>query len=126
MNPEETAPLFRLTHAHVVRDGAIILSVDDLTLWPSEHVAVLGPNGAGKSTLIDVMTREIRPLACEDGSPLEMLGKKRWDLFEARSLFGVVSPGLTQRHARPSHRERDRDLGILRVRRDPSACRGDV
>ncbi len=101
MNPGSSAPLFRLSDAHVVRDGTTILSVDDLTLWPSEHVAILGPNGAGKSTLIDVMTRETRPLAREDGSPLEMLGKERWDLFEARSLFGVVSPGLTRRHTRP-------------------------
>jgi iron complex transport system ATP-binding protein len=77
-----------------------ILAIDDLTLWPGEHVAVLGPNGAGKSTLIDVMTREARPLAIDDGTALEMLGQARWDLFEARALFGVVSPGLTARHAR--------------------------
>jgi iron complex transport system ATP-binding protein len=84
-----------------VRNGTTILSIDDLALWPSEHVAVLGPNGAGKSTLIDVMTREARPVALEEGVPLEMLGEERWDLFEARSVFGVVSPGLTRRHTRP-------------------------
>jgi iron complex transport system ATP-binding protein len=88
-----------LRDAVVVRDGSTILDVDELSFWPGEHVAVLGPNGAGKSTLIDVITRETRPLATDEGA-LEMLGQSRWDLFEARDHLGMVSPSLTRRHSR--------------------------
>jgi iron complex transport system ATP-binding protein len=83
-----------------MKDGATVLDIEELVLWSGEHVAVVGPNGAGKSTLIDVMTRETRPLATDTDYPLEMLGESRWDLFEARHLFGVVSPSLTKRHTR--------------------------
>src|SRR5439155_10375996 len=51
-----------------------------------EHVCILGPNGCGKSTLIKTITR--------DGSNISILGRERWDIFELRSLLGIVSPDL--------------------------------
>ena len=90
-------PLLRLSGCVVVRDGRAILSVDELTLHAGEHVAILGPNGAGKSTLIRLLTRDMRPLAHEDGSPaVVLLGRERWDLGDARRVLGIVSSTLQE------------------------------
>ena len=64
-----------------------------LSIGKAEHVAILGPNGCGKSTLIKTITRECYPLARE-GSSISILGKERWNIFELRSLLGIVSPDL--------------------------------
>jgi iron complex transport system ATP-binding protein len=93
-------PLLQLRDCVVVRDGRAILSVDELTLRSGEHVAILGPNGAGKSTLIRLLTRDIRPLAHEDGSAaLLLLGRERWDLLDARRNMGIVSDSLQEMYA---------------------------
>jgi iron complex transport system ATP-binding protein len=63
-------------------------------------VAILGPNGSGKSTLIGALTRDVHALAA-DVPPVRLLGRDRWDLFEARRLLGVVSNQLQELHARP-------------------------
>jgi len=94
--------LFELRDAVVQRDGRPILSIERLTLDDGEHVAVLGPNGAGKSTLIRLLARDVRPLAHDDGSPAVLLrGHERWDLLQARRLFGIVSDDLTGAFSRP-------------------------
>jgi iron complex transport system ATP-binding protein len=90
-------PLIELRDAEVVRDGRTILHIEHLAFHEGEHVAVLGPNGAGKSTLIGLVTREVRPLA-RDEAPVLLRGKARWDLFEARRVFGVVSDTLQDDH----------------------------
>lgn len=89
--------LIELTDAEVVRDGRAILSVDSLAFREGEHVAVLGPNGAGKSTLIGLLTRDVRPVVREK-PPVLLRGRSRWDLFEARRIFGVVSDTLQDDH----------------------------
>ena len=93
-------PLLQLIDCVVVRDGRAILSVDALTLRSGEHVAILGPNGAGKSTLIRLLTRDVRPLAHDDGSPAVLLrGRERWDLLDARRTMGIVSDALQETYA---------------------------
>src|SRR4029077_10022468 len=57
------------------------------------RMAILGPNGCGKSTLIKTITRECYPVA-QDGSSMTILGQERWDVFELRSLLGIVSNDL--------------------------------
>jgi iron complex transport system ATP-binding protein len=86
-------PLLALHHVTVMR-GAIA-ALQDLTLRveAGEHVCILGPNGCGKSTLIKTITRECYPLANE-GSSITILGRERWNVFELRSLLGIVSPDL--------------------------------
>lgn len=64
-----------------------------LRIGAREHVCILGPNGCGKSTLIKTITRECYPLARE-GSSISILGRERWNIFELRSLLGMVSPDL--------------------------------
>ena len=78
-----------------MRGSARIAALDRLTLRISagEHVCILGPNGSGKSTLIKTITRECYPVARE-GSSISILGRERWNIFELRSLLGIVSPDL--------------------------------
>ena len=64
-----------------------------LRILNDEHVAILGPNGCGKSTLIKTITRECYPVA-QEGSSMTILGQERWDVFELRSLLGIVSNDL--------------------------------
>lgn len=93
-------PLIEISDAEVVREGRTILHVESLAFREGEHVAILGPNGAGKSTLIGLITRDVRPLA-RDESPVLLRGKARWDLFEARRVFGVVSDALQEGYRVP-------------------------
>jgi iron complex transport system ATP-binding protein len=64
-----------------------------LVIAAGEHVCILGPNGCGKSTLIKTITRECYPVA-RDGCSISILGRERWNVFELRSLLGIVSPDL--------------------------------
>jgi iron complex transport system ATP-binding protein len=54
----------------------------------------LGPNGAGKSSLIKVITREYYPISQENGCSFKIWGQDVWDVFDLRSLLGIVSNDL--------------------------------
>jgi iron complex transport system ATP-binding protein len=77
----------------VMRGERAALQGVSLRIEAGEHVCILGPNGCGKSTLIKTITRECYPLARE-GSSISILGQERWNIFELRSLLGIVSPDL--------------------------------
>jgi len=101
------APIFELVDATVVRGGARVLDRVSLTVRPQEHTVILGANGAGKSSLIRVLTLEDHPLATGNGAPpLRFFGRARWDLFELRRHFGIVSPDLDATFAASSRRGR--------------------
>ncbi len=69
-----------------------------LSIPVGQHTAILGPNGAGKSTLIKLLTLQQYPLAgAADASPIRVFGQDRWDVFELRSKFGIVSADLHDR-----------------------------
>lgn len=86
-------PLLSFAHVTVMRGDRAALHDINLEIACGEHVCILGPNGCGKSTLIKTITRECYPLARE-GSRISILGRERWDIFELRSLLGIVSPDL--------------------------------
>src|SRR6202045_4092495 len=101
-------PLLNLQHVTIFRgtaDGSAVAdsvpaemarpALDDISLRieSGEHVCILGPNGCGKSTLIKTITRECYPVVRE-GSSIAILGRERWNIFELRSLLGIVSPDL--------------------------------
>lgn len=76
-----------------MRGDCLALREVNLEIAAGEHVCILGPNGSGKSTLIKTIARECYPLA-RDGSSISILGRERWNVFELRSLLGIVSPDL--------------------------------
>src|SRR5271170_1943766 len=89
-------PLLALHNVTVVRGNSAerpALDGVSLRIDAGEHVCILGPNGCGKSTLIKTITRECYPLATADSS-ISILGRDRWNIFELRSLLGIVSPDL--------------------------------
>ena len=86
-------PLLLLKNVTVMRGDHAALREVNLEIAAGEHVCILGPNGCGKSTLIKTITRECYPLA-QDGCAIAILGRERWNIFELRSLLGIVSPDL--------------------------------
>jgi iron complex transport system ATP-binding protein len=96
-------PLLDLRNVRVMRgnvnrgiaanNGKIVLDDFNLRVDVDEHLAVLGPNGCGKSTLIKTITRECYPVV-RKGSSMTILGQKNWNVFELRSLLGIVSNDL--------------------------------
>jgi iron complex transport system ATP-binding protein len=86
-------PLLSFQNVTVMRDERVALQGVSLEIAAGEHVCILGPNGSGKSTLIKTITRECYPLALE-GCSISILGSERWNIFELRSLLGIVSPDL--------------------------------
>src|ERR1700730_15552094 len=83
--------LLDLQNISVMRGEKVVLENFSVRIRGDERLAILGPNGCGKSTLIKTITRECYPLA-RQGSSISILGRERWDIFELRSLLGIVSP----------------------------------
>lgn len=88
-----TPPLLDLQNICVMRGGKIVLNDFSLRIAAGEHLAILGPNGCGKSTLIKTITRELYPVANEQSS-IRILGETCWNVFDLRSLLGIVSNDL--------------------------------
>ena len=88
-------PLLELRNVTVYRQAQRALDRINLTIQTGEHVAILGPNGCGKSTLIQTLTRDCYPyLKDGDDWALRILGQERWDVFELRSMMGIVTNDL--------------------------------
>ena len=90
---DRAAPLLELRNVSVVRGDNLALDRVSLRIEQGEHLCILGPNGCGKSTLIKTLTRECYPIAREESS-IRILGRDLWNIFELRSLLGIVSPDL--------------------------------
>ena len=89
----QQAALIELQNVRVIRGDKAALDDFSLRIALDEHVAILGPNGCGKSTLIKTITRECYPVLREN-SRMTILGRERWNIFELRSLLGIVSSDL--------------------------------
>jgi iron complex transport system ATP-binding protein len=91
--PAPAPPLLELCNVEVRRGNKIALDDFSLRIGSGEHVAILGPNGCGKSTLVKTITRECYPVA-KPRSSIRILGEDCWNIFELRSLLGIVSNDL--------------------------------
>jgi iron complex transport system ATP-binding protein len=87
------SPLIEIHHATVWRGSTCVLRDFSLKIHRHERVAVLGPNGSGKTTLLKTISRELRPVYSED-SFVEILGSRRWNIWELRKQLGLVSQDL--------------------------------
>src|ERR1700681_2354804 len=76
-----------------MRGETVALKEVSLRIGLGEHVAILGPNGCGKFTFIKTITRECYPLV-RDGSSMRILGEEHWNVFDLRTLLGIVSNDL--------------------------------
>ena len=88
-----------LNNASVVLGETRVLDRLTLSIPVGQHTAILGPNGAGKSTFVKLLTLQQYPLAEREGAepPIRVFGQERWDVFELRAKFGIVSADLHDR-----------------------------
>ena len=98
--PETSVPLIALRNVSVMRGENVALNRISLEIGAGEHVAILGPNGCGKSTLIKTITRECYPLA-QSHSSVSILGSTVWNVFDLRSMLGIVSNDLMTQCTQP-------------------------
>jgi iron complex transport system ATP-binding protein len=98
--PSTNLALIEFQDVSVVRGNRLALDHVSLRIGVGEHVAVLGPNGCGKSTLIKTIARECYPLV-RQCSTLKILGQDTWNVFDLRSLLGIVSNDLMGAFTRP-------------------------
>ncbi len=103
-----TPALLDLRNIRVMRGDNVVLDDFTLRIEAGEHVAVLGPNGCGKSTLVKTITRECYPVA-RDESSMTILGRDRWDVFQLRSMMGIISNDLM---AACTHETTGRDVVV--------------
>ncbi len=87
--------LIEFEEVSVVRGTRLALDRVTLRIGQGEHVALLGPNGCGKSTLIKTIARECYPLV-QAGSALRIMGRDTCNVFDLRSMLGIVSNDLTE------------------------------
>lgn len=93
--PANTTPLLDIDAATVMRGQHVALDHFSLRIAAGQHTVILGPNGAGKSTLVQLVARQLYPLAEHDGRcTVRVFDRERWNVGELRSLLGIVSPML--------------------------------
>lgn len=94
-NPHPLPPLLEIDAATVLRGGQPVLDRFSLRVEAGRHTAILGANGSGKSTLVQLIARQLYPLAPDDGrSPIRVFGREHWNVTELRGLLGIVSPAM--------------------------------
>ena len=88
-------PLIEFNKITVLKgENQKVLDSISLKIFEGENVVILGPNGAGKSSLIKIITREYYPVPQDSGCSFEIWGQDSWDIFDLRSLLGIVSNDL--------------------------------
>jgi iron complex transport system ATP-binding protein len=89
--------IIEIKNATVYRGQHRIFNNFSLELELGCNTAILGPNGAGKSTLLKLLSRELYPVE-QDDSYVRIFGQERWDVWELRDHFGIVSHDLQQQY----------------------------
>jgi iron complex transport system ATP-binding protein len=85
--------IIEIQHVSAYRGHTRVFNDLSLEVAPGCHTAILGPNGAGKSTLLKLLSREIYPVQ-RPGSYIRVFGQERWNVWDLRAHFGMVSHDL--------------------------------
>jgi iron complex transport system ATP-binding protein len=85
--------IIEIKHITAYRGHSRVFTDLSLDIAPGCHTAILGPNGAGKSTLLKLLSREIYPVQ-RQGSYIRVFGQERWNVWDLRAHFGMVSHDL--------------------------------
>ena len=91
--------LIEFEHVSIMRGSVTAVRDVSLKIGVGEHVAILGPNGCGKSTLVKAMSKECNPVV-EEGSWVRVFGRDDWNVFDLRTMLGIVSSDLMERCTR--------------------------
>jgi iron complex transport system ATP-binding protein len=89
--------IIEIKNVTAYRGTTRVFSNLSLDITPGCHTAILGPNGAGKSTLLKLLSREVYPVNRQD-SYIRVFGQERWNVFDLRAHFGIVSHDLQQEY----------------------------
>jgi len=95
----QETPLIEFKRVTVKRGETVAVRDVSLKIEAGEHVAILGPNGCGKSTFVKVISKECNPYF-EEGTGVNVFGRDDWNVFELRTLLGIVSSDLMERCTR--------------------------
>ena len=87
-------PLVEMRNVTVSRNDRKILDSISLRICKGENIAIIGPNGSGKSSLVKVITGDYRPRVDNRDMVFRVRGKETWNIFDLRSLLGIVSGDL--------------------------------
>ncbi|HSF33187.1 MAG TPA: ATP-binding cassette domain-containing protein [Candidatus Tectomicrobia bacterium] len=85
--------IIEINHITAYRGQTRVFDDLSLDIAPGCHTAILGPNGAGKSTLLKLLSREVYPVQ-RPGSYIRVFGQERWNVWDLRAHFGMVSHDL--------------------------------
>src|SRR6185503_4951654 len=99
-DPMVDSALIEFESVTILRGSTIAVKDVSLKIKVGEHVAILGPNGCGKSTLVKAISKECNPVFEEEGSWVRVFGRDDWNVFELRTLLGIVSSDLMERCTR--------------------------
>jgi iron complex transport system ATP-binding protein len=92
--------LIEFENVTIMRGSSIAVKDVSLKIKVGENLAILGPNGCGKSTLVKAMSKECNPFFEEEGSWVRVFGRDDWNVFELRTMLGIVSSDLMERCTR--------------------------
>src|SRR6185503_13979970 len=99
-DPMVDSALIEFESVTILRGSTIAVKDVSLKIKVGEHVAILGPNGCGKSTLVKAISKECNPFFEEQGSWVRVFGRDDWNVFELRTMLGIVSSDLMERCTR--------------------------
>ncbi|MEC8956019.1 MAG: ATP-binding cassette domain-containing protein [Pseudomonadota bacterium] len=85
--------LFEAHRVDLYRGTKRVFKNLNLTINNNESLAIFGPNGSGKTTLLKAINREIYP-ASKNDSWIKIFEKKVWNVWQLRSMIGIVSDDL--------------------------------
>ena len=91
--------LIEFEKVSIMRGPVTAIRDVSLKIGVGEHVAILGPNGCGKSTLVKAISKECNPVF-DEGSWVRVFGRDDWNVFELRTMLGIVSSDLMERCTR--------------------------